>query len=330
MSFVKWIKEKYQNRRTGRDDHDPWWVTLMLDVGRPLVAIMILTMCAPGEHYLAVQAGWSDTLAWGMPGALTAYAGIAAVVATKRPKGAPGRTTAIWGAILSVSLAMAAQPVAHLYNREGLTAQMIWLTVVMGVIPGAVFGHLLHMGAATPKPSKAPAVPTLPEWLKPDEIADRQAEIDAGHRTEVDITRDKIAKAFDVPPDMISPPVSTLSEPSEIVFTDFRTEPDTVADNGHRTPDMTTWTGHADTDRDNHPDKVADTGDKKKAMSSTNGVRPIMSGSVSGLVREFLTKNPDASDADLSGHVRARKPDTKWDTIRKARDRFKETQEQTG
>lgn len=87
-----------------------------------------------------------------MPGTLTAYAGIASVVATKRPKNAPGRKTAIAGAVVSVSLAMAAQPVAHLYGREGLTTQLIWLTVIMGIIPGAVFGHLLHMGASAPRP----------------------------------------------------------------------------------------------------------------------------------------------------------------------------------
>jgi hypothetical protein len=154
--FVRWLKDKVENRR-GRDgDNDPWWVTLLLDIGRPLVAVMILTMCAPGEHYLAVQSGWSETLAWGMPGTLTAYAGIASVVATKRPKKAPGRRTAIAGAVVSVALAMAAQPVAHLYGRHGLTAQLIWLTVIMGIIPAAVFGHLLHMGASAPRPVRVP------------------------------------------------------------------------------------------------------------------------------------------------------------------------------
>lgn len=313
MKLINWIKEKYQHRRNDRDEHDPWWVTLMLDVGRPLVAIMILTMCAPGEHYLAVQAGWSSTLAWGMPGALTAYAGIAAVVATKRPKGAPGRTTAVWGAVLSVSLAMAAQPMAHLYAREGLTPEAIWLTCVMGVIPAAVFGHLLHMGAATApkikKPETVPAPPPLPEWLNADEIPDRQDEIEDRHRTEAAAVQ-KIADAYELPVDMIRGELDSVRPDSPAVLAD-----------------MTTWTGHADTDRDNHPD----IGQEKKATSSINGqVRPIKSGSVSGIVREFLIKNPDASDADLSGHVRARKPDTKWDTIRKARDRYKESQENTG
>jgi UDP-N-acetylmuramate-alanine ligase len=51
--LVRWLKDKIEKRRDERDDHDPWWVTLLLDVGRPVVAILILTMCAPGEHYLA-------------------------------------------------------------------------------------------------------------------------------------------------------------------------------------------------------------------------------------------------------------------------------------
>lgn len=153
--LVRWLKDKIEDRRGRDSEHDPWWVTLMLDVGRPLVAVLILTMCAPGEHYLAVQAGWNERLAWGMPGALTAYAGIACVVATKRPKGSDGRRTAIWGAVMSVAAAMAAQPIAHLYGRTGLTWQEISLIIAMGVIPGAVFGHLLHLGATAPKPDSA-------------------------------------------------------------------------------------------------------------------------------------------------------------------------------
>src|SRR5882724_1977770 len=65
--LVRWLKDKIENKRNRVGDHDPWWVTLMLDVGRPAVAIMILTMCAPGEHYLGVMAGWSTGLAWLTP-----------------------------------------------------------------------------------------------------------------------------------------------------------------------------------------------------------------------------------------------------------------------
>lgn len=129
-------------------DKDLWWVQILLNVGRPVVAVFVLVMCAPGEHYLAQEAGWTETLAWGMPGTLTAYAGIAAVVATKRPKDAPGRKTAVWGAIASIALAMAAQPIAHLYGRPGLSAQQIGLIIAVSCIPALVFGHLLHMAAS--------------------------------------------------------------------------------------------------------------------------------------------------------------------------------------
>lgn len=167
--FVRWLKDKIENKRNRDGDHDPWWVTLMLDVGRPVVAVMILIMCAPGEHYLGVMAGWTRGLAWLTPAALTAYAGISAVVATKRPKGAPGRNTAVWGAITSIGLAMAAQPLAHLYEQHLITGHRFALTVAVSVIPAAVFGHLLHMGAATPKAVRRPSA-------KPDKAKDRKAD----------------------------------------------------------------------------------------------------------------------------------------------------------
>lgn len=158
MRLWTWIKEKYARRRDERDDHDPWWVTLMLDLGRPAVAIMILIMCAPGEHYLGEKAGFAS-LSWLTPATLTAYAGISAVVATKRPHGAPGRKTAVAGAILSILVAMAAQPVAHLYEQHLITGYQPALIITVSVIPAAVFGHLLHMGAAVSKPRRSTTSP---------------------------------------------------------------------------------------------------------------------------------------------------------------------------
>jgi hypothetical protein len=179
--LVRWLKDKIEKRKDEREDHDPWWVTLMLDVGRPAVAVMILIMCAPGEHYLGVMAGWTRGMAWLTPASLTAYAGISAVVATKRPKGAPGRNTAVWGAILSILLAMGAQPVAHLYEQHLITGHRFVLTIVVSVIPAAVFGHLLHMGAATPKPvrrhvsrpdrKRMDKILSKPKWLTDNEAA---------------------------------------------------------------------------------------------------------------------------------------------------------------
>jgi len=185
--FVRWLKDKVENRRSRDGEQDPWWVTLMLDVGRPAVAVMILTMCAPGEHYLGMMAGWSRGLAWLTPASLTAYAGISAVVATKRPKAAPGRKTAVSGAILSILIAMAAQPVAHLYEQGLITGHRLVLTIVVSVIPAAVFGHLLHMGAAAPKPVRSRTV-------RPKADKDRTA----------DIVRPLLVPDTDIAPDTLT------------------------------------------------------------------------------------------------------------------------------
>jgi hypothetical protein len=147
MRTTSWLRRTLDKESVRTPDKDLWWVRVILNVGRPVVAVFVLVMCAPGEHYLALQAGWSERLAWGMPGTLTAYAGIAAVVATKRGPNAPGHATAVWGAVVSIVLAMAAQPVAHLYGRVGLTQEQVTLTVVVSCIPALVFGHLLHMAA---------------------------------------------------------------------------------------------------------------------------------------------------------------------------------------
>jgi len=205
--LVRWLKDKIEKRKDEREDHDPWWVTLMLDVGRPSVAVMILTMCAPGEHYLGVMAGWSSSLAWLTPATLTAYAGIGAVVATKRPQGAPGRATAVAGAILSILLAMTAQPVAHLYEQHLITGHRLILTVIVSCIPAAVFGHLLHLGAAAPKRRRTPAVKT-----------DKRP----------DVTPDIVTDTEPVTPDVI-PDIVTDTEP---------VTPDVIPDTEPVTPDV--------------------------------------------------------------------------------------------
>ncbi|MCX5197208.1 excisionase family DNA-binding protein [Streptomyces sp. NBC_00249] len=141
----------------------PWWVRWFTDAGRPIVAVVVLIMCAPGEHHLAVLAGWDARLAWGMAAVLAAYAGIAASVASKRPKGAPGRGSAILGAFVSLSAAMAAQPVSHMFVTGHLSSSPrtpLWLVIVVSCVPPLVFGHLLHL-AATPvgTPTEASETP---------------------------------------------------------------------------------------------------------------------------------------------------------------------------
>jgi len=132
------------------------WVDLLTDWGRPLVAAIVLVMCAPGEHFLARLAGWNQWLAWGMPAVLTAYAGIAAVVAAKRPRKTEGKATAVAGAVVSVLLAMAAQPVAHLLMLTGPWDTRHTVTLVVSCIPSLVLGHLLHL-AASQKSKRAPS-----------------------------------------------------------------------------------------------------------------------------------------------------------------------------
>ncbi|MFE2045721.1 hypothetical protein ACFXAZ_33360 [Streptomyces sp. NPDC059477] len=137
---------------TTYDTPTPRWVAWLTDAGRPAVAVWVMIMCAPGEHHLGRLAGWSDTLAWGMAGVLAAYAGIASAVASKRPKGAPGKKSAVAGAWLSLATAMSAQPVSHLFVTGHWSADPrppVWLVVSVSCVPPLVLGHLLHL-AATP------------------------------------------------------------------------------------------------------------------------------------------------------------------------------------
>jgi MFS family permease len=136
---------------------EPWWVKAFPDVGRPLVTVIVLVMCAPGEHKLGVMAGYSTRLAWGMAAVLALYAGIAAVVAGRRRKGEPGRVTAVVGAIGALLLGMAAQPIAHLYVTGVWVARphdQVWLIVGASCVPALVLAHLLHLAA-----SHRPAAP---------------------------------------------------------------------------------------------------------------------------------------------------------------------------
>lgn len=152
-----------KRRRAATVQKSPVWVRAFVGGGRPLVAVIVMVMCAPGEHHLATLAGWDSRLAWGMAAVLAAYAGIAAAVAGERRKGEPGHRTAAFGAVVSLGLAMAAQPVSHLFVTGWLTAEPRppWLLVVgVSCTPPLVLGHLLHL-AATPRASVEPAVPPV-------------------------------------------------------------------------------------------------------------------------------------------------------------------------
>lgn len=215
--------------RPGRPSHTPshrvpWWVRWFTNAGRPVVAVVVLIMCAPGEHHLAVLAGWDERLAWGMAAVLAAYAGIAASVASNRPAGSPGKTSAVVGAIVSLGAAMAAQPVSHAFVTGHLSSSPrtpLWLVIVVSCVPPLVFGHLLHL-AATPvaraaeTPSAmpvtafesrpAPPVPLvaawpgaapLGAWLLPIVAADGETQHDATE-THRFLTTSEVAKRYGI------------------------------------------------------------------------------------------------------------------------------------
>lgn len=161
--------------RLGRPSHTashrvPWWVRWFTNAGRPVVAVVVLIMCAPGEHHLAKLAGWDGRLAWGMAAVLAAYAGIAASVASNRPSGSPGKVSAVVGAFVSLGAAMAAQPVSHLFVTGWFSADPrppALLVVVVSCVPPLVFGHLLHL-AATPVTAVSGTAETLADEQHPE------------------------------------------------------------------------------------------------------------------------------------------------------------------
>lgn len=195
MIRVPWSGDK--KRDSGRDTVSskdtriPRWVDWFTDGGRPVVAMIVMTMCAPGEHRLARMAGWREQLdlavvkidlAWGMPACLVAYAGIASVVATKRDWGAPGKRSAIVGAIVALMLAMAAQPISHLYVTGWLSAapHAPWILVVItSCVPPLVLGHLFHLAASpaslrVPRAEDSAVTEDKPEDTKRDSRKDRR------------------------------------------------------------------------------------------------------------------------------------------------------------
>ncbi len=165
---------------TGRRTAAPLWVRSLTAGGRPIVLGVALLMCAPGEYHLAENAGWKDPFTYGMPVVLSAYAGIAAAVASTRRPGDRGRWSAIIGACLALGLAMAAQVVSHLIDTGHLVADQPTLIAVTSLVPPAVVGHLLHLAASppdapqdtkdaedTPASQPVPSVPPTPEVVPP-------------------------------------------------------------------------------------------------------------------------------------------------------------------
>jgi hypothetical protein len=149
---VAWLARPFKRTapHTGRRQAAPFWVRGLTSGGRPVVLGVALLMCAPGEYHLAETAGWNDPFTYGMPVVVSAYAGIAAAVASTRRRGDRGRWSAIIGACLALSLAMAAQVVSHLITTGHVIADQPVLIAVTSLVPPAVVGHLLHLAASPP------------------------------------------------------------------------------------------------------------------------------------------------------------------------------------
>lgn len=148
----------------------PWWARAFVETGQPLAVVVVMAMCAPGEHHLAKLSGWNETLAWGMPVLLAGYAGMAAFLAGQRERGDRGYWTAVIGSWVALGLAMAAQPVSHAFVTGWLSAEPrtpLWLMVVVSCIPAPVLGHILHLAATR----KGTAVPDA-SLLSTAEVAD--------------------------------------------------------------------------------------------------------------------------------------------------------------
>lgn len=128
----------------------PDWVTTFRLWGVPMAAVSVLVLCAPGEQHIAELSGWHGWISWGLAGLFTLYAGLASVISTQLPKGARGKASSIVGAVISLALAMAAQPVSHMFVTGYLSASPrppLWLVATVSSVPPFILGHLLHFAA---------------------------------------------------------------------------------------------------------------------------------------------------------------------------------------
>lgn len=203
---------------TGDIPDAPSWVTYFRLWGVPMAAVAVLVLCAPGEQHIAELSGWHGWISWGLAGLFTLYAGLAAVISTQLPKGARGKGSSIVGAVVSLALAMGAQPVSHMFVTGYLTAEPrppLWLVATVSCIPPFILGHLLHF-AAMPTGQRHRRVPVVTEDVP--EAVPQSRGTSSGHRATVTPIRPPAAvPAVQVTVPRVSASVSPAAVPVSLV-----------------------------------------------------------------------------------------------------------------
>ncbi|MFK0099251.1 hypothetical protein [Streptomyces sp. NPDC091040] len=132
-----------------------------------LVLAVALAMSAPGEYQLARAAGWSETVAAGMPVCMSVYAVVAVWFTESSAKGEKGRGSAIAGAIGALTMTLTGQVVAH-WIAAGYMESSKALVAAVSAVPAIVAGHVAHMVIRA-----AREVPAEAELLVEDEHQDQ-------------------------------------------------------------------------------------------------------------------------------------------------------------
>jgi hypothetical protein len=118
--------------------------------------------------------------------------------------------------VVSIVLAMAAQPVAHLYGRSDLTGQQVILTTVVSCIPALVFGHLLHLAVSHHRTGVAePSNDTTPVARRPRSIPQRRSG-----------TKAPLATDYVAPGPVTDPVVSSDPDSGDATLEDVTPDPD--------------------------------------------------------------------------------------------------------
>ncbi|UQA92833.1 hypothetical protein [Streptomyces halobius] len=182
----------------------PWYA-------RPAAGVVLLAaliMSAPGEYALAVLAGWSPWVAWLMPVCVSVYAAVAAMFVDSRPKGAPGRGTAVLGAAGALALALAAQVTAHLISA-GFAASSAWLVAAVSAVPPVVVAHIMHMAARAHTVAREVPVATA-------DSAEAATDVSGQDSTDADTEADAGQELADTGADVEADVVDVPSRPAEL------------------------------------------------------------------------------------------------------------------